>query len=528
MDREAAQWGRIGIKILYLADRLRADGTVRISAEEWDGLLDGKTKILPSPDIMAFHFALTAAGLPWAWRGANRTVVGWGSRQRVIEGASQNPAGLAVRLADSSLRIPIYTVTGSVGKTTTARLLTQLFEGAGLAVGATSSDGSWAAGRRIGKGDCIGGGDALKFLRSRDIDVAVIEVGRGGIVGQGIPYQDSDIAILLNVEPVHLGIDGLDTLEQMADLKGLTLTRSRLAILNHQDGQCRRLGALREPRGCIWFDTAADDDELRLLSSDSAGALGVGRNEVGAPSSLEIWRAGRVERSLSLEGVAPYHGFLGEKTAEELLVVVGPAWFGPVPLDGIEDRLRGLRLDNENHRFRTSIHTRGDIVFVLDKAGEEVSLKLLIPALETIALHHRVERRICIFTRSASELPDFHRQSCAALHPHFDEFICFDRPDTYTRVSALPCYEPGSIPVLLQQQLSQLNDAAGLCKPIHTAKDWESVEPLLADRITRSETRTMVLVNQPATSCEDLNDKILAFVGDPRPLDAVRQTADSV
>lgn len=522
------RWSRIGLKLLYLADRVRTGGPVVISSEEWDGLLDSETLLLPAPDIMAFHLALTRAGLPWAWRGGNRTLVGWGSRRKVIEGASPDPARLAARLAEDDLRIPIYTVTGSVGKTTTARFLTQLFEAAGIAIGTTSSDGSWAAGKRIGKGDCIGGWDALKLLRSPDIDAAVIEVGRGGIVGQGIPYRDSDLAILLNVEAVHLGVDGIDTVEQMADLKGMTLSRARLAILNHRDGQCRRLGGLRDPRSCIWFDTAAKEDELEHLSSGTAGALGVRRNSVGEPSSLEIWQAGRLQRALSLDGVAPYHGFLGEKTVEELLVAVGAAWFGPVTLDGLEDLLGGMRLDSENHRFRTSIHPRGDFLFVLDKAGEEASLMLLMSALDAIALRHGIDRRLCILTRSASELPESHRQSCAMLHPHFDEFICFDRPDTYTRVSALPCYEPGSIPVLLRHELSRLNDAAGLLKPIHMAKDWESVERCLDAGMYGTNARTMILVNQPATSCEDLNDKIVAFVSEAKPLDAVGQIVNKI
>ncbi len=520
------RWSRIGLKLLYLADRVRTGGPIVISSEEWDGLLDSEPLLLPAPEIMAFHFALTRAGLPWAWRGGNRTVVGWGSRRKVIEGASPDPARLAARLAEDDLRIPIYTVTGSVGKTTTARFLTQLFEAAGMAVGATSSDGSWAAGRQIGKGDCIGGGDALKLLRNSDIDVAVIEVGRGGIVGQGLPYRESDLAILLNVDAVHLGVDGIDTVEQMADLKGMTLSRAPLAILNHQDMECRRLGGLRDPRSCIWFDTTAKDDELGRLSSSAAGALGVRRTTAGEPSSLTIWQAGRLQRALSLDGVAPYHGFLGEKTVEELLVAVGGAWFGPVAVDGLENLLRGLRLDNKNHRFRTSIHRRGNLLFVLDKAGEEASLKLLIPALDAIALHNGISRRLCILTRSASELPEFHRQSCAMLHPHFDEFICFDRPDTYTRVSALPCYEPGSIPVLLRQELMRLNDAAGLSKPVHMAKDWESVERFFDAGSYGATARTMILVNQPATSCEDLNDKILAFVSGASPLDAVGQIID--
>jgi hypothetical protein len=442
-------------------------------------------------------------------------VVGWGSRQKVLRGGGRDTQVLSQGLAALDLRIPIYTINGSLGKTTTTRLLTQMLDTAGLRLGLTTSDGAFANGEQLAEGDCIDGRNALAVLQRRDVDLAVLEVGRGGIISQGIPYAETDVAILLNVLPMHLDQYGIDTVEAIADVKALSLKRARIAILNHEDGQCRRLAGARDPRTCVWFSTGLPPEELRQLSFAAMGAIGIRRTSDGDPAELEIWQNGDCVEQLSLAGVTPYHGMLGEKTVEELAAAVGAAWFGPVRLHGWSSMLKRLRLDNVNHRFRTSAHRRGNILFVLDKAGDLPPLDLLSEAIEDLCKRHGIHRRIAVFTRSARHGPEKHRMCCARLHRFMNEFLCFDRPDTYAAGGALPVYTPGSIVRLLADELRQLNIKAGIEKPISIAADWDEVETRLGSLIDENGPAVLVLINQPATGAKDLNRRILQFVGAP-------------
>ncbi len=471
---------------------------------------------LPSTQLIALHHRLWERGISWQWPGKEQTVIGEGERQRVLEGV---PEGTEHDLGDlrDSLHVPIYTVTGSVGKTTTARLLWSLLQGSGRCIALAASDGAWIGDQCVAEGDCIGGVSARALLRNPSVQAAVFEQGRGGLLKQGLPYARSDMGILLNVQAVHLGLDGIGTPAQMADVKSTGIRPARLAILNHDDAQCRRIGSQRDPATCIWFSATATAGELQEISASAHATVGVLRNDRLEPDALTIWQGGESRDQIGLEGVAPYHGMLGEKTLEELLAAVAAAWFGPLPLDDWPSRLRALRLDHENHVFRTSVHRQGRVTFVLDKAGEAASMQSLQQAVEQLAQIEGCRYRIAAVARSAGEHPDRHRESALHLHGFMDEFICFDRADSYLLPTALPLYRPGAIPQLLKDEFERLNAGHGITKPVTTVENWEQAESLLRARLSELDGKILVLINQPSTSAVDLNRRILAFASSGLP-----------
>lgn len=464
---------------------------------------------LPSATLMALHQRLWQQGITWQWLGGAQTRIGEGVRQHIVTGV---PADLSLDDADV-WRVPIYSVTGSVGKTTTARLLWQLLQGSGQTLALAASDGAWIGEQRVATGDCIGGLSARALLQSPAVQAAVFEQGRGGILKQGVPYARSDVAILLNVQAVHLKLDGIDTLEQMANTKALGIGPARLAVLNHDDAQCRRLGALRVSTATIWFSVTAVPDTLKALSLQVRAALGVTRDGLGEPQSITLWQAGQLVRQWSLQGVAPYHGLLGEKTLEELLAAVAAGWFGPLalPRDDWPERLQALCLDSSNHAFRTSVHRQGDVVFVLDKAAEQASLQDLERVVNQLVLREGCQHRIVALVRSAGEPPDRHRESAQALHRFMDEFVCFDRPETYTSSVALPIYSAGDIPLLMRDAFERHNAEQGVSKPVTVVADWTAAEVYLRERLASLAGKTLLLINQPSTGVTELNQRILAF-----------------
>ncbi len=138
----------------------------------------------------------------------------------------------------SASRIPIVAVTGTNGKTTTARMIAHIFRGMGRKVGMTSTDGVVIDDRLVIRADASGPRSARMVLQNPRVDFAVFEVARGGILREGLGYQRNDVAVVLNVAPDHLGLRGIDSVEQLAKVKQViveAVPKSGDAVLNADD-----------------------------------------------------------------------------------------------------------------------------------------------------------------------------------------------------------------------------------------------------------------------------------------------------
>ena len=142
-------------------------------------------------------------------------------------------------------RIPIVSVTGTNGKTTTVRMISHILKLMGRRVGMTSTDGIVIDGRLIKKGDMSGPKSALMVLQNPTVDTAVFEVARGGILREGLGYDRNDVAVVTNVTGDHLGLGGINSLGQLANVKGVVVEavpRSGTAVLNADDSHVYRMG----------------------------------------------------------------------------------------------------------------------------------------------------------------------------------------------------------------------------------------------------------------------------------------------
>jgi len=161
-----------------------------------------------------------------------------------IEPAEGLPRNVAEPVIDmlfpkgSAGRIPIIAITGTNGKTTTTRITAHIAKSAGKKVGYTTSDGIYIQNQMMMKGDCTGPVSSLFVLKDPTVDFAVLECARGGILKSGLAFQNCDVAIITNVAADHIGLKGINNLEQMAKVKAVvaeTVFPHGYAVLNADD-----------------------------------------------------------------------------------------------------------------------------------------------------------------------------------------------------------------------------------------------------------------------------------------------------
>ena len=160
--------------------------------------------------------------------------------------------------------IPIIAITGTNGKTTTTRLTAHIAKTAGYKVGYTTSDGVYIQNQMMMKGDCTGPVSSTFVLKDPTVDFAVLECARGGILKNGLAFQNCDVAVVTNISADHIGLGGIDSMEQMAKVKAVvpeTVFKHGYAILNADDDL---VYAMRDGLKCNIAYFSMDENNPRI------------------------------------------------------------------------------------------------------------------------------------------------------------------------------------------------------------------------------------------------------------------------
>lgn len=230
--------------------------------------------------------------------------------------------------AGTSARIPIVSVTGTNGKTTTTRLIAHIVRQRNLLVGMANSDGIWVGDKQIIAGDTTGPGSARTVLGDPDVEVAVLETARGGILRAGLGYDFADVAVITNISEDHFGQYGIENLDDLAHVKSVVAEAVRkhsYVILNADDAYVVKI-ASRSIKGKIIFFSMQEQNPL-LKQHLGAGGVGVfiKRGKVIVAIGDTVVRVGNIkEFPITSQGRAVHN-------VQNVLAAVGAAWALGIP-----------------------------------------------------------------------------------------------------------------------------------------------------------------------------------------------------
>ena len=197
------------------------------------------------------------------------------------EGQARDVAAPIIRMMfpkGSKARIPVLAVTGTNGKSTVGRMVAHILRAEGLTVGLTNTSGVYIGDERVFAGDASGPKSARLVLRDPTVQAAVLECARGGILREGLAFDRCDVGAVLNVQADHLGLKGIDTLEDLAAVKSVvseSVGRRGISVLNADDLLVRRMARHAGGRVC-WFSMGGLEEAWRFLRTHiSEGGLAV-------------------------------------------------------------------------------------------------------------------------------------------------------------------------------------------------------------------------------------------------------------
>jgi len=228
------------------------------------------------------------------------------------QGIPRNVVGAVMDMLftnEQSSRIPILSVTGTNGKTTTTRLLAHIFRQTNKVVGYTTTDGTYIGDFLVESGDNTGPQSAQLILQDPTVEVAVLETARGGLLRSGLAFEAANVGVVLNVSADHLGIGDIDTIDQLSHLKSIVAEAvfpDGYAVLNADDD---RVAAMAEKtKANIAYFTMKSDSELVRNHILKGGVAAVYEN--GYLSILKGDWTHRIERAenipLTMGGRAPF------------------------------------------------------------------------------------------------------------------------------------------------------------------------------------------------------------------------------
>ncbi|MBE0622896.1 MAG: cyanophycin synthetase [Burkholderiales bacterium] len=338
-------------------------------------------------------------------------------------------------------RIPVVAVTGTNGKTTTVRLIAHLLSRSGLRTGMTCTDGVYVGGRRIDSGDCAGPKSARNVLLHPEVDAAVFETARGGLLREGLAFDRCNVAVVTNIgEGDHLGLNYIATVEDLAVLKRVivqNIAPDGMAVLNAADPIVARM--IDNCPGAVTF-FAADRNHAVMATHNARGKRVVYVDD----NAIVAAEHGAVAHRIALAEVPLTHkGAIGFQV-ENAMASVAAAWALGLDWNVIRAGLNSFGSDVQTVPGRFNVFDYLGASVIADYGHNPDAILALVRAVEAMP----ARRRLMVISGAGDRRDKDIRRQTEILGDAFDEILLYQDQCQRGR-------KDGEVIELLRQGLAQ-------------------------------------------------------------------------
>ena len=315
-------------------------------------------------------------------------------------------------------RIPVVAVSGTNGKTTTVRLIAHILKNDGNRVGMTTTDGVYIEEQRIDTGDCSGPRSARNVLMHPDVDAAVFETARGGVLREGLGFDACQVAVVTNIgEGDHLGLSYITTVEDLAVVKRVIVQNvapTGVAVLNAADPIVAKMS--KACRGSVTY--FAKDPHNSIISTHRAQGkrvLYVSGNEIIAAQGIQI------VQKFPFSGIPlTDNGRLGFQI-ENAMASIGAAWALNIDWQIIHEALKSFVSDVETAPGRFNLFKHNGATVIADYGHNPDAIRALVNATNSIPAKHRS----VVISGAGDRRDEDIRQQTRILGEAFDTVILY-------------------------------------------------------------------------------------------------------
>jgi cyanophycin synthetase len=335
------------------------------------------------------------------------------------KGRAVGEAIIANMFADGDdARIPLIAVAGTNGKTTTVRLIASILGSKGLRVGMTSTDGVYIEGQRIDTGDCSGPKSAKNVLLHPDVDAAVLETARGGVLREGLGFDRCDVAVVTNIGMGdHLGLSYISTVEDLAVVKRVIVRNVKpdtgVAVLNAADPMVVRM-ADACPGKVTFF---ACDRNHPVMAMHRAQ----GKRVIYLDGDSIVACEGGFEQRIALAEIpVTQNGAIGFQI-ENAMAATGAGWALGIDWAIIRAGLAGFVNDAQSAPGRFNLFSYRGATLIADYGHNPDAIKALVSAIDNMP----AKRRCVVISGAGDRRDEDIRQQTEIIGDAFDQVVLY-------------------------------------------------------------------------------------------------------
>jgi cyanophycin synthetase len=315
-------------------------------------------------------------------------------------------------------RIPVVAVTGTNGKTTTVRLIAHLLTASGLRTGMTNTDGVYIEGRQTDSGDCSGPRSARNVLLHPDVDAAVFETARGGVLREGLAFDRCKVAVVTNIgSGDHLGLNYITTVEDLAVLKRVivqNVSESGFAVLNAIDPIVAGMAA--NCRGkVIFFGADRGHPVIATHLAQGCRTVYVEDGHVVAAEGSELNRIALSQVPITRNGAIGFQ-------VDNVMAAVAAAWGVGISWDAIRLGLKTFANDSDNAPGRFNVFDYKGATLIADYGHNPDAILALVQAVETMP----AKRRVVVISGAGDRRDQDITQQTEILGRAFDDVLLYE------------------------------------------------------------------------------------------------------